>query len=135
MKIKDRILTYYLRAISTIQFFLWGLSHIFYPKWYLTEIAGKDPGLLNAQNLLMVNEIGVSIIGISIATFIAASKPVKYYPIILMNFIIGLGSIGVTLYHILVRRASQEWGHIFTVLIMLLILAILYPWKELLKKS
>ena len=42
----------------------------------------------------------------------------------------GLGSMGVTLYHILVRQISQEWGHIITVLAQLVVLAILYPWKE-----
>ncbi len=129
--LKSTLLSGYLRIVSLVQFLLWGVTHVFFPEWYLVHIAGKDPTLLTPQNLLMVNEIGVSVIAISVATWIAARDPVKHFPVILLNFIIGAGSIGVTLYHILVRQASQEWGHIFTVLVMLGIIAVLYPWKAL----
>lgn len=129
--IKASVFKWYLRVVVIIQCALWGITHIFFPDWYMEFIAGSDPKLLSPAHLLALNEIGVSIVAVSIATWIASSRPVKYFPVILINYLIGLGSAGVTLYHILVRRASQEWPHIYTVLIMLTILTVLYPWKEL----
>lgn len=125
------MLKWYLRILATVQFLLWGVTHVFFPAWYLQNIAGKDPALLTPQNLLVTQEIGVSVIGLSVATFIAAAAPVRHYPVILANYVVGLGSVGVTLYHILVRQASQEWGHVAIVLVLMAILTALYPWKEL----
>ncbi len=129
---KLTILKWYLRILALVQFALWGLTHIFFPAWYIEVMAGGDPKQLETTiNLLGMNEIGVSVIALSIAIWIAAAKPVRHYLIILMSYIIGIGSMSVTLYHILVRKASQEWEHIIIVAVMLIILSILYPWKEL----
>jgi hypothetical protein len=125
------VLKWYLRLAAALQFCLWGVTHVFFPAWYLSNIAGKDPSLLTPQNLLVTQEIGVSAIALSLATFIAAAQPVRHYPVILMNYVIGLGSVAVTLNHILVRHASEEWGHVATVLLLLAILTVLYPWKQL----
>ncbi len=125
------ILGWYLRVAAVVQFLLWGVTHVFCPAWYMRYIAGKDPSLLTPQNLLVTQDIGATVMGVSIATFLAASNPLRHYPVILMNIVIGLCSLGVVLYHILVRQASQEWGHVWTVGIMLAILIALYPWKEL----
>lgn len=104
---------------------------MFFPAWYLTNIAGKNPSLLSPQNLLVTQEIGVSVIALSLATFITASQPVRHYPVILMNYVVGLGSVVVTLYHISRSTGAQEWSHVATVLLMLAVLTALYPWREL----
>ena len=82
------------------------------------------------MNILLVNEIGVMALAAGVVTLLASFNPVKNFNIIILLILMGLGSMGVTLYHILVRQASQEWGHIITVLAQLVVLAILYPWKE-----
>ena len=129
--LKTLILKWYLRVFALIQFCLWGLTHTFFPKWYAIEIAKKDPSIITNDTILMINEIGIAVLALSIATWIAASKPVKHFPVILMIYINGIGSIIATLYHILIRQASSEWSHVFTLFFLLLIMTILYPWKEL----
>jgi len=127
---KLQVLKWYLRLAAAVQVLLWGVTHIFFPEWYLTVIAGKDASLLTPQNVLTVNEIGVTSLAVGTATWLAAKDPVKHYPVIVLIYLAGLGSIGVTLYHILVRRASQEWGHVLTVAVMLALLTALYPWQQ-----
>lgn len=130
---KNKILVRYLQFIGIFQVVYWGLTHIFFPKWYLTVIAGKSPSLLTPQNLLSTNEIGVLTIGMGVATFLAARDPLKNFPVIAAVYVSALGSTSATLYHILIRQASQEWGHIVTVLVLLGILTWLYPWNKLSK--
>ncbi len=127
---KTIFLIWYLRIVALVQIGLWGLSHLFYPAWYMTTIAGKDPAMLTTFNILLVNEIGVMALAAGVVTLLASFNPVKNFNISVLLILMGLGSMGVTLYHILVRQASQEWGHIITVLAQLVVLAILYPWKE-----
>ena len=52
---KTIILIWYLRITALVQIGLWGLSHLFYPEWYMTVIAGKDPALLTTFNMLAAN--------------------------------------------------------------------------------
>lgn len=128
---KKKILTWYLRIFSLLQLALWGLSHLFYPKWYLTVMAGKPIEILTADNILIVNEIGISVSALALVTFIIASKPVKNFAVIAINYLVGIGSMLVTAYNIIVYKESSEWAHIGIVLALLLIMTFLYPWKEL----
>lgn len=133
MSLKLQILKWFLRLSAIIQIGLWGITHLFFPEWYLRTIAGKSPDILTIQNRLMVNEIGVMSLAMGIATWLASKDPIRNFNIIIMMIITGIGSISVTLYHILIRQASQEWSHVFTVLLQLIIIGILYPWKEAIK--
>lgn len=129
--IKKKAFTWYLRIISAIQLGLWGFSHLFYPEWYLTVMAGKSVDILTENNILIVNEVGISITALALVTLLIAHKPVKNFAVIAINYLVGIGSILVTGYHIIIRKASNEWPHILIVLCLLLFMTLLYPWKEL----
>ena len=131
MKFKLLLLKLFLVFSGAFQIFFWGASHIFFPKWYLVSVADKDPNLLNVDTLLWVNEIGVSTIGVGIVTILAAFNPVRHYGIIVLLFILGVGSVSATLVQILVRQASNEWEFIAMVVVQLTLLALLYPWGAL----
>jgi hypothetical protein len=82
--------------------------------------------------LIFMNEIGILTIGLGIATILAAFNPVKNIVIIIVLYVTSFGSIITSLYHILYKSvASGEWMTVFIILVQLIILTILYPWKEL----
>jgi len=125
------ILKYFLIFSGIFQIIFWGLSHIFFPEWFLTSVANKDLSLLNVHTVFWVNEIGIFVIGIGIVTILAAFNPIKHYAIIILLFIVGFGCVGATLFQILVRHASDEWSQVAIIIGQLSILAILYPWTAL----
>jgi hypothetical protein len=128
---KKVLLTWYLRLLALITMFFWGGSHLFFPVWYLENIAHKPASFLTPQNILLVNEIGGLALAMGIVMWIAAKQPVKNFAVIVMFYLAGLSSLSVTLYHILVRQASQEWSHVIMLVVLLAILTLLYPWGEL----
>jgi hypothetical protein len=130
MTLRLQILKWFLRISALIQISLWGITHIFFPEWYLRVIAGKSPDLITDFNILIINEIGIMSLAFGIATWLSSKDPVRNLNIIIMLIIASVGSISVTLYQILIRQTSQEWGHVFIVLLQLIILIALYPWKE-----
>jgi hypothetical protein len=67
-----------------------------------------------------------------IATLLAAFNPVKNIAIIITLYVVSLGSIAVSAYHIVFNNtASGEWMTIAVISAQLIIVTILYPWKEL----
>ena len=127
---RGKILTLYLRVLSLFILVLWGLTHIFFPKWYLENIAHKDASVLTPDLVLSANEIGVFAVALSAVLFAVSRNPRRHFPVILIFCLNALGSAAVTAFHILVRNASGEWMHIFIVILLLLPLAFLYPWKS-----
>jgi hypothetical protein len=128
---KTALLKWFLFLSGLSQIGYWGLSHLFFPKWYLrsvgmTELA-KNPGPV----LIFMNEIGVLTIGVGFATILASRNPVKNLAIILMLYVISLGSIGTSIYHIVVNHtATGEWSTVIIISLQLIVLTALYPWKK-----
>ena len=92
----------------------------------MNELA-KNPGPI----LIFMHEIGVLTLGIGVATMLAAKDQIRNFAIILMLYVVSLGSIGTSLYHILFFHvASGEWTTIAVIALQLAILTFLYPWKN-----
>jgi hypothetical protein len=130
--VKAAILRWFLVLSGVIQIVYWSLSHLFFPKWYLasvgmTELA-KNPGPV----LIFMHEIGILTLGIGLITMLAARDPVKNFSVIVMLYVVSLGSIATSLFHILVKHtASGEWTTVVIISVQLVILTALYPWSGL----
>jgi hypothetical protein len=125
-----------LNLSAIFQIVYWGLSHLFFPGWYLRSIGlaelAADPG----PTLLFIHEIGVLALGIGLVTWPAADDVIKNFAVIVMLYVVGLGSVATLLYHILFQStASGEWVTVAVLVIQLVLLTVLYPWKELRKEQ
>ena len=130
--LKSTILKWFLIVAGVIQIFYWGISHLFFLQWYLRSIGMAALAAKPGDVLIFMNEIGILTIGLGIATILAAFNPVKNIVIIIVLYVTSFGSIITSLYHILYKSvASGEWMTVFIILVQLIILTILYPWKEL----
>lgn len=124
----------FLAFSAVLQVGYWSLSHLFFPQWYFHSIGGS--GLVMEQRfvLLFMNEIGILILGISFATFLAALDPIRNFAIVLMLYVVSLGSILVSLVHIcFLHMAQGEWVTVSVLAVQLALLTILYPWRALIK--
>jgi hypothetical protein len=132
--LKSTILKWFLIISGIIQICYWGISHLFFPQWYLHSVGINGLAENPKDVLIFMNEIGILTIGTGIATILAAFNPVKNAAIIIMLYIVSFGSIFTSLYHILYKGiAGGEWMTVITLLVQLTILTLLYPWKELKK--
>ncbi len=87
-----------------------------------------DPG----GSLIFLHEIGVLVVGMGIATILAARDPVKNIAIVAVLYIAGIGSVLTSLYHILFGGiASGEWVTVCVITVQLILLTIFYPWDSL----
>ncbi len=121
-----------LRLSAVFQVGYWGLSHLFFPGWYLRSIGLVDLAADPGPTLLFMHEIGVLTLGIGLVTWLAASDVVRNFAIIAMLYVVGLGSVATSLYHILFQNmASGEWVTVAVIMIQLTLLTTLYPWKAL----
>jgi hypothetical protein len=131
---KKSLLKWLLIISGAFQIVYWGVSHLFFPQWYLRSIGlsvlASEPG----ETLLFLHEIGILAIGIGIATILAAWNPIRNFAIIIVLYILGIGSMAVSLYHILFQNMAS--GEIVTVVIIgiqMLLLTFLFPWRDLQK--
>lgn len=130
------ILKIFLRLSALFQILYWSLSHIFFPKWYLNSIGVTNLDIHKGFALLTMNKIGILTFGIAIATFWAASDPIKNFAIIIMIYIISIGSILVSAYHLIMKSfTGYECLTIIIIFIQLFLITILYPWQKLRIKS
>ncbi len=133
MKITKSLFLKLLLVIGgAVQIIYWGISHILFPEWYLQSVGlvelSRNPG----SATVFLNEIGVLTIGSGVASILAALNPGANIFIIIMLYINGIGSIIVSLYNIIIgKMTSGEWTTIIIISIQMLLLTILYPWKEL----
>jgi hypothetical protein len=130
--LKNTILKWFLIVSGVIQICYWGISHLFFPQWYLHSVGMNTLAAKPGDVLIFMNEIGILTIGLGIATILAAFNPVKNIVIIIVLYVTSFGSIFTSLYHILYKGvAGGEWTTVFIILVQLILLTILYPWKEL----
>jgi len=130
---QSKILKLVLRVTAVLMTFWWGLSHLFFPKWFFNIMDVKFEGVDFSHGLtsVAVQTIGVLILGIATASWLAASNPVKNKVVIQMLYIVGIGSILVFLYHIIFQDyPSRVWFNVIFVAVELILLTALYPWKE-----
>ena len=128
---KEVILKWFLVLSGLSQMSYWGLSHIFFPRWYLNSVGMTETANNPGSVLIFMNEIGVLTLGVGFATILAARNPLKNLAIILMLYIISLGSVGTSLYHILcLHAATGEWTTIVIIGTQLIILTALFPWNQ-----
>jgi hypothetical protein len=93
----------------------------------MTDLA-KNPGPV----LIFMHEIGILTLGIGLVTMLAARDPVKNFSVIVMLYVVSVGSVATSLYHILVNHtASGEWATVVIIAVQLVILTALYPWSKL----
>ena len=128
---RGNVLKWLLRLSAVLQVAYWSLSHLFWPGWYLWSVGmvelATDPG----ESLIFIHEIGILTLGIGFATWLAARDPIKHLSIIAMLYVVGLGSIAVSLYHMLsLGTASGEWLTVGIISAQMVLLTILYPWKD-----
>jgi hypothetical protein len=130
--IKAAILRWFLLLSGVVQIAYWSLSHLFFPKWYLASVGmtglAKNPG----PALIFMHEIGILTLGIGLVTMLAARDPIKNFSVIVMLYVVSVGSVATSLYHILVNHtASGEWTTVVLIAVQLVILTALYPWSRL----
>jgi uncharacterized membrane protein len=137
MKINKAATLKVLLVISGIfQIGYWGVSHLFFPKWYLQSVGLTELSENPGSTTVFLNEIGILAIGTGIASILASKDPIKNFAIIIILIIDGIGSIFVSLHHILVgNMTSGEWITIIVLLIQLLLLFILFPWSAIKKAA
>lgn len=129
---KYRVLVWLLRLSAIFQIGYWGLSHLFFPGWYLRSIGLTGLVANPGPTLLFMHEIGVLTLGVGLVTWLAAGDVVKNFAVIVMLYVVGVGSIATSLYHILFQgMASGEWVTVAVIVIQLALLTALYPWKVL----
>jgi hypothetical protein len=129
---KQAILKILLIISGIFQIGYWGVSHVFFPQWYLNSVGLTDLAADPGSTSVFLNEIGVLAIGTGVASILAAFDPIKNFAIIIVLYINGVGSIFVSLYNILIgKMTSGEWITVIIILIQLILLSVLYPWHEL----
>ena len=133
MKITKPLLLRLLLIVGgAIQIIYWGISHILFPEWYLQSVGLVDLSRNPGSTTVFLNEIGVLTIGTGVASILAALNPIGSIYIIIMLYINGIGSIIVSLYNIIIgKMTSGEWTTIIIIIVQMILLTILYPWKEL----
>jgi hypothetical protein len=133
---KKGILRVLLIISGIIQIGYWGISHLFFPQWYLQSVGLTDLAVNPGSTVVFLNEIGVLAIGMGLASILASFDPIKNIVIIIVLYVDGIGSMFVSLYHILVgSMASGEWITILIIAIQIALLTIYYPWSELRKRN
>lgn len=131
MNTRLMILKWFLKLSALLQVGYWSASHLFFPQWYFSSIGGN--GLIQDDRyaLLFMNEIGILTLGVGAATWLASYDPVKDRNIIITLYVVAVGSLCVSLYHILFQAvAPGEWATVIVLLVQLIILTVLSPWKR-----
>ncbi len=130
------VLRWVLRIVAVFQALFWSVTHLFFPAWYLRSIGADEARAQDPLVLLFMNEIGVLVLGVAIATWIAARDPVRHVALIVVLYVIGAGSMVVSLWHVLVKGfAFGEWTTIGAIGAQLAIVTALYPWPSRLRRS
>lgn len=129
---RSGLLKYLLIFSGIFQIGYWGVSHLFFPQWYLQSVGLTDLAANPGSTTVFLNEIGILTIGTGIASILAAFNPIKNIAIIVVLYINAIGSIFVSLYNMLIgKMASGEWITVVVILIQVILLSILYPWSDL----
>lgn len=130
------VLKWLLRLSALSQIGYWSLSHLFFPRWYLQSIDMTELAANPGESLIFIHEIGVLTLGIGIATWLAATNPVRHFFIIVMLYVVGLGSIATSMYHIFFYEAARgEWTTVAIIAVQVVLVTILYPWREIIGKK
>jgi hypothetical protein len=126
------LLRWTLRLVAVFQALFWGATHLFFPAWYLRLIGADGARAADPLVLLFMNEIGILVLGLAIATWIAASDPLRHVALIGVLYAVGVGSMAASLWHVLVKGfAFGEWTTIVAIGAQLGIVTGLYPWPRL----
>ena len=129
------VLKWLLRLSAVLQVGYWSLSHLFWPSWYLRSVGMVELAVDPGESLIFLHEIGVLTLAIGVATWLASRDPIKHFSIIIMLYVAAVGSIVVSLYHILsLGTASGEWLTVGIIFTQMVLLTILYPWKDVLQQ-
>jgi hypothetical protein len=129
---KAVVLKWLLIISGVVQICYWGISHLFFPQWYLRSVGMNDLAVNPGGSLIFLHEIGVLAVGMGIATILAARDPVKNIAIIAVLYVAGIGSVLTSLYHILFGGiASGEWVTVGVITVQLILLTFFYPWDSL----
>jgi hypothetical protein len=133
---KPKLLKIFLLLSGSIQICYWGISHLFFPEWYLRSAGltalAENPG----STIVFLNEIGILTIGLGTATILASLNPIRNSALIISLYITALGSISVSLYHIQIgTMAAGEWTTVIVIGIQVILLSLLYPWNKLIKSG
>ncbi len=130
------ILKVLLIIAGIIQIGYWGISHLFFPQWYLQSVGLTTLAVNPGSTVVFLNEIGVLAIGMGLASILASIDPIKNFAIIIVLYIDGVGSMFVSFYHIMVgNMASGEWLTIIIIAVQMILLSILFPWSDLHKQA
>jgi hypothetical protein len=126
------LLRWILRLVAVFQALFWGLTHLLFPAWYLRSIGADPERAADPLVLLFMNEIGVLVLGLALAVWIAATDPVRHVALILVLYAVGVGSVAVSLWHVLVKGfAFGEWTTIVAIAAQLVVVTLIYPWRRL----
>jgi hypothetical protein len=133
---KNAILKILLIVAGLFQIGYWGVSHLFFPEWYLQSVGLSTLALNPGSTIVFLNEIGVLAIGMGLASILASYDPIKNFAIIVVLYVDGIGSMMVSLYHIMAgSMAKGEWITIILIAVQIILLSIFYPWSELQRKT
>jgi hypothetical protein len=133
---KNVILKVLLIVAGLFQIGYWGVSHLFFPEWYLQSVGLTALALNPGSTIVFLNEIGVLAIGMGLASILASYDPIKNFAIIIVLYVDGIGSMFVSLYHIMTgSMAKGEWITIILIAVQMILLSIFYPWSELQRKT
>jgi uncharacterized membrane protein len=137
MVMNKNTLTRWLLVISgIIQIGYWGISHLFFPQWYLQSVGLSALALNPGSTTVFLHEIGILTVGTGLAAILASFDPIKNIAIIIVLYVVGIGSMFVSLLHIIYgSMGAGEWITILVIAIQMALLTFFYPWSELRKKN
>jgi hypothetical protein len=129
---REKLLKWFLMISGVIQIGYWGISHLFFPQWYLNSIGLTELANNPGTTAVFLNEIGILTTGLGIATVLASFNPIRNFAIIIVMYFVAIGSIIVSFYHIIAgSMAKGEWATIIIISIQIVLISILYPWSKL----
>ena len=125
---KIKALKVFLKVSAIIQATYWGLSHLFFPEWYLRFNGYSETELQSEFLRGAMTEIGILTLGTALSSYIASQDPVKNKNIIKVLCWTGTGSLTVCLYYMFFPTISfKEVGNVIAISIQLSFLLYLYP--------
>jgi hypothetical protein len=128
---KATALKWFLRAAAAFQLLYWGVSHLFFPSWYLDSIGLHELARAPGPAVIFLNEIGVLTIGMAVATWILSLDPVRHFGIVPVLYVVAVGSVLSSLYHISTGLiGTAEWVTVLALVLQIAVVTALYPWRE-----
>lgn len=125
---KEKYLKITLYIISTVLFFLWGLTHIFLKEFYFNNMFGVAFNINDHFDNEASEMIGVLCIALAYGAFLAAKNPSQNINMIKVLIISAIGGASVFSWNILIGRAPVSLlFNVVVIIAMVVVIITCYP--------